>query len=343
MPPRRPRPVAPRPLLPLLGVALLLLASLPAASSAQDVRIPGERLLRGSVEPMSITLDNLPYPHPVHHLPLTMGGEDVRMAYMDVHPRSAANGRTVVLLHGYNFFGEYWAGTIAALRNRGFRVVVPDQIGFGRSSKPIGYYSFHQMAAHTKALLDHLGVEEAAVVGHSMGGMLATRFALMYQESTTHLVLVNMVGMEDSRILRPWRSLEEVYQGILNRTDESVRAGQERYYVEWRPEFEKYVQVHLRWALSAEWPRFAMVRALTSQMMYEQPVVHEFPWVEVPTYILGGAEDGPRFRDIAGGVAEAIPGARIHLLDDVGHNPHLEAPDRFFPELIRFLLEEGEG
>jgi pimeloyl-ACP methyl ester carboxylesterase len=325
------------PVLPVVATALVVLLT-PFSAPAQE-RMPGERLLRGSATPMSIALDNLPYPHPVQHLPLTMGGEDVRMAYMDVQPGSAANGRTVVLLHGYNFFGEYWAGTIAALRNRGFRVVVPDQIGFGRSSKPVGYYSFHQMAAHTKALLDHLGIEEAAVVGHSMGGMLATRFALMYPEATTHLVLVNMVGMEDSRTLRPWRSLEEVYQGILNRTDESVRAGQERYYVEWRPEFEKYVQVHLRWALSTEWPRFAMVRALTSQMMYEQPVVYEFPRVEVPTYILGGAEDGPRFREIAAGVAEAVPDARLLLFDDVGHNPHLEAPDLFFPELVRFLLE----
>lgn len=316
-------------------VILFVLLALPAAG--QD---PGsDPEIATDPDPISIALDNLPYPQPVEHLPLTVQGEDVRMAYMDVAPMGPANGRTVVLLHGYNFFGEYWEGTIEALAAEGFRVVVPDQIGFGRSSKPVIQYSFHLLASHTKQLLDHLGVGEAAVVGHSMGGMLATRFALMYPETTTHLVLVNMVGMEDSRTLRPWRSLEDVYRGILNRTDASVRAGQERYYVEWRPEFEKYVAVHQGWARSSEWPRFAMVRAITSQMMYQQPVVYEFPRVEAPAFVLGGAEDGPRFREVAAASAEALPRGRLLLFDDVGHNPHLEAPDLFHPELIRFLLE----
>ena len=73
------------------------------------------------------------------------------MAYMDVPPAGQANGRTVVLLHGMNFAGFYWAGPIEVLRNDGFRVVVTDQIGFGRSSKPIIPYNFHDMALNTQA------------------------------------------------------------------------------------------------------------------------------------------------------------------------------------------------
>ena len=83
------------------------------------------------VKPTSITLEDVPYPHPVHFMPLTLYGTDVRMAYMDVPAARQPNGHTVVLLHGMNFYGEYWKGTIDVLRNEGFRVVVPDQIGFG--------------------------------------------------------------------------------------------------------------------------------------------------------------------------------------------------------------------
>ena len=88
------------------------------------------------LEPLGLALENHPYPHPVRFFPVTVEGQDLRMAYMDVAPTAAANGQTVLLLHGKNFFGAYWAGTIQALTAAGYRVVVPDQLGFGKSSKP---------------------------------------------------------------------------------------------------------------------------------------------------------------------------------------------------------------
>ena len=82
------------------------------------------------VKPGSITYDDIAYPYPVAYLPLTVYGQDVRMAYMDVPAAGQPNGRTVVLFHGMNFGGFYFSGPIEALRSAGFRVVVPDQIGF---------------------------------------------------------------------------------------------------------------------------------------------------------------------------------------------------------------------
>ncbi|MFX9664923.1 alpha/beta fold hydrolase, partial [Acinetobacter baumannii] len=73
-----------------------------------------------------------------------------------------------------------------------------DQIGFGKSSKPVHYqYSFPTLARHTRALMASLGIERSIVVGHSMGGMLASRFALMYPQAVQHLVLVNPIGLEN--------------------------------------------------------------------------------------------------------------------------------------------------
>src|SRR5688500_5753826 len=83
------------------------------------------------VKPGSITCEDVPYPHPVSYLPMTLYGQDIRMAYMDVPAQGQPNGRTVVLFHGMNFAGFYWGGPIDALRKEGFRVIVPDQIGFG--------------------------------------------------------------------------------------------------------------------------------------------------------------------------------------------------------------------
>lgn len=92
------------------------------------------------------------YPHQLHYLTRSIHGHDVRMGYMDVSPESAgaeSNRPTVVLMHGKNFFGAYWKETIEALTQAGYRVVVPDQVGFGRSSKPDLPYSFHMLAHNT--------------------------------------------------------------------------------------------------------------------------------------------------------------------------------------------------
>ena len=75
---------------------------------------------------------------------------------MDVPPLGQPNGHTVVLFHGNNFAGFYFGALIDALRKEGFRVIVPDQIGYGRSSKPIIPYNFHDMARNTRLILQSL-------------------------------------------------------------------------------------------------------------------------------------------------------------------------------------------
>src|SRR5438270_13778593 len=170
------------------------------------------------VKPGSITYEDVAYPYPVQYVPLTVYGQDVRMAYMDVPPAGPPNGRTVVLFHGMNFGGFYFSGPIEALRREGFRVVAPDQIGFGRSSKPIIPYNFHDMALNTRKLLQFLGVTRTAIVGHSMGGMLAARFAASYPDITERVVLYDPIGLTDVRWERPWRTAEEAYQAAMAQT-----------------------------------------------------------------------------------------------------------------------------
>lgn len=287
---------------------------------------------------VSINMEDVPYPYPVDHLELNLFGQDLRMAYMDVRPAGEPNGRTVVLLHGASYYAMYWQETIEALRHAGFRVVAPDQLGWGRSSKAAIPYSLNLHASNTHRLLEHLGISEAAVAGHSMGGMLATRFALMYPETTTHVVMVNQIGLTDNRKGRDWTDpmpdtdgldLQEIYENRL--------ALEERRVVEWKPEFLEHVRIDWGWRLSAEWPRLALARALNTSARNIDTVVHDWPQIETKALVIAGEEDGPDFPELARNVAESYPNAELVLFPNVGHNPHLEAPELFIPELIRFL------
>lgn len=324
----------------LLAGLILLFSSASAESVATQPK------------PLGITMESYRYPFTVRYLDFEIEDQDVRMGYMDVKPRKA-NGRTVVLMHGKNFFGAYWADTIRFLSEHGFRVVVPDQVGFGKSSKPDIYYTFHLLAHNTKRLLDHLEVNEVAVVGHSMGGMLAARFALMYPSATTQLVLENPIGLEDYRLEVPYKTTEEIYQEVLGYTEQGIRAYHKTYYAKWKDEYKDYVQVHYRWTLSGEYPRLAWASALTYQMVYTQPVVYEFPEIGTPALLIIGQEDRTtlgradvpsevlatlgQYPQLGKETAAALQDARLVELDKVGHVPHLEARQRFHRELLQFL------
>ena len=248
---------------------------------------------------VSISLEDLPHTHPVQYLALTLYGHDVRMAYMDVMPTGAANGQTIVLMHGLNFFPEAWAPTIEVFRKEGYRVVALDQIGFGRSSKPDISYTLNDIARNSKAVLDKIGVSKAVILGHSMGGMTATRFALFYPETTTHLVLVNQIGLEDARLKGPWGGFDAVYKSSLARDWVEIRENIERYFVTWKPEYENYITIHYGWTLSGDWPRLAKIRVSLRQMIYQEPVVYDWPFIKVKTLVIGGEKDAPNFPTLA--------------------------------------------
>jgi pimeloyl-ACP methyl ester carboxylesterase len=333
------------PKIPLL-VAAAVLVSASAAAQPKPAAAPPP----ADVRPGSITCEDCPYPYPSSYLPLTVYGQDVRMAYMDVAPSAAANGHTVMIFHGHNFAGFYFGAIIDALRAEGFRVVVPDQIGYGRSSKPIIPYNFNDMARNTHAILQRLKIDRAMIVGHSMGGMLAARFAALYPSVAERVIIYNPIGLVDTRFGRPPGNVDEAYQRALGATYASVKAGLMRYVAHdekaWTPEFERYARIRYSWTLGAEWPRLAMVQALTGQNLSADPVVYDWANIKAPTLAFGGAEDvlpgtARLFQDRMKVLAETVPGGngKLHLIPGLGHVPHVEAPDQTIPPMIAFLKE----
>jgi pimeloyl-ACP methyl ester carboxylesterase len=200
-------------------------------------------------------------------------------------------------------------------------------------------------ASNTAALLDHLGVSEAAIVGHSIGGQMATRFAFLYPERTTHLVTVNQIGLTDNRAGRGYRPFDGEIDAEpdLQRTYEAAVRTDMRRYVTWKPEFLEHLRIRYGQRLSGDWPRLAYVRALGGNLRSIDTVVDDWPHIRTPTLILGGEIDGPDFPENARRAGEILPNAEVFLIPGVGHNPHEEVPDVVNGELIRFLGTQTAG
>lgn len=241
---------------------------------------------------------NYTYPWPVHYHTLTSQRLNLSMAYMDISPSvgNPSSAQTIVLLHGKNFCGATWEDTARRLVAHNYRVIVPDQIGFCKSSKPPAYqFSLQQLAYNTKSLLQSLNITQTKILGHSMGGMLATRFALMYPDVTTHLILTNPIGLEDWKALGvPWRAIDLLYADELKTNYTSIRNYQQAtYYVNtWKPEYDVWINMLVslyRWG--DEGVTYAYDMALTTDAVLTQPVVYEFGLVKAKTLLLIGMKD----------------------------------------------------
>ena len=308
-------------------------------------------------EAMGIALEGFPYPYPVHFMPLTLEGEDLRLAYMDAPPIGPSTGRTVVLLHGRNFPSSYWEPTIKALTDAGYRVIAPDQIGFGKSSKPGFSYSFDMMARATIALLDSLHVDRFDLVGHSMGGMLAVRLARAYGPRIDHLVLYSPIGLEDYRFYAPPLTDEELAKHERELTADGYRKQLMTNYALSLPSsaIEPFVQLREGIKQSGEYPRWLKSFVASYQMIYAQPVAHEIPLIDRPTLFIMGANDhnapGRPFAPpelqakmgqnaaLAQTLAARMANAKVKVFEGVGHLGHLEATQAFNETLLRFLAQ----
>ncbi|MBB3972961.1 alpha/beta fold hydrolase [Hansschlegelia beijingensis] len=329
-----------------LIAALLGAILLPAAALAADHPSYGPEL------------EGFDYPHEVRRFELVSQGQRLAMAYIDVAP-ARPNGRTVVLLHGKNFCAATYEGVIRALTGAGYRTIAVDQIGFCKSSKPEGYqFSFAQLAANTHALLESLGVRKAAILGHSMGGMLAARYALSYPEATERLVMVNPLGLEDWKAEGvPYATIDALHANELKTSFDTVKAYQTKFYYggEWKPAYDRWVEMNAGMYAGPGRDRIAWIGARTSEMIYAQPVVYEFPRIAVPTTLMIGQDDrtAPGANRAAPEVAKrlgdypalgrraaaSIPGAKLVEFPGLGHAPQIEDPETFEAALLKALAQ----
>ncbi|PSK53150.1 Serine hydrolase-like protein [Elsinoe australis] len=299
------------------------------------------------------------YPFPVHFYNFMSQGQNLSMAYMDVQPTNDAEEQkgTVVLLHGKNFCACTWNETIRVLADDGYRVVAVDQIGFCKSTKPAAYqFSLYQLAFNTNNLLNSLSITNATIMGHSMGGMLSARYALMFPSQTYRLVLVDPLGLENWFALGvPYQSIDKSYKTELNTSYTSIRTYQQSTYYSgnWDPSYDVWVNMLLSIYKGPEGAKFAFNMAATTDMIFTQPWIYETTNITMNTLLVVGDTDNtaigkawapPSVQQLLGHydvlgpkVCAQIEKCTLRAFEGLGHAPQVEDPEAFHGALLEWL------
>jgi len=234
---------------------------------------------------------------------------------------------------------------------------VPDQVGFGKSSKPSGELHFDTLARNTIALLDHLGISKAEIVAHSLGGMLGLRIARAFPERVGHLVLAAPIGLEDYRFYVPPTPAEKILENEDRLTAEGYRMQLENNYSPKIPpeQITPFIDARFNIKGAADYGRWLHAFVSSGQMIYREPVVHEIPLVTTPTLFIMGADDHnapgkpnapealrPKMgqnAELAKALAAQMRDARAEVIGNAGHLVFLDAPAKFNELMLGFLAK----
>ena len=283
-------------------------------------------------------------------------GINLDMAYMYLPSNNKKKG-TVTLLHGKNFNSNYWKEIALKLNSLGYAVLIPDQIGFGKSSKPLNYqYTFETLALNTRKLLDSLNISSTQLIAHSMGGMLASRFSLMYEDIISNLILINPIGLENYLEYVEYKDINFFYNKELQLKPENIINYQKKNYYDgqWNKKYDVLASHLIGWVNGKDWKSLAKISANTYDMIFTGSVIEEFKNFKVPVSLIIGTRDrtGPgrnwkkagviydlgRY-DLLGKRAKKINNnIRLIELNGLGHLPQIEDFEKFYPELDKVLL-----
>jgi len=277
------------------------------------------------------------------------------LKFIDIHGeriavRDAGQGEALLLIHGMAGSSQTWRAIMPQLAKK-YRVVAPDLLGHGQSSKPRSDYSLGAFAVGLRDLLDELGIESATVVGHSLGGGVAMQFLYQHPDYCRRLVLISSggLGQDVGWILRLLSApgAELVMPVIAPRP--VLRAGEAvRSWLSARglrsPRGAEIWNAYS--SFSDPQTRDAFLRTLRSVVDYRGQAVSALNRLqlraEMPTLAIWGEDDDIIPVDHAYAALEARPDCRLEVLPGVGHFAHVEAPVEVAALIDEFISATGQ-
>jgi len=249
-----------------------------------------------------------------------------RMHYLVAGP---SNGPPVVLVHGLGARGDDWTNLAPYFVSAGFRVYMPDLIGYGRSRQPSSFsYSIRDEASVVVAFMDALGLKQVDLGGWSMGGWIAQLVAARHPDRVSRLMLFDSAGLDikpawDTDLFTPQNTAE------LDRLDSLLMPDP--------PAIPAYVSRDLvrRFRQNA----WVIHRALDSMLTAQDVTDNLLPQLHMPVLIVWGSLDRITPPDQAQTIHRLVPQSQLDLIDGCGHLAPLQCADRIGPRVVAFVQQ----
>jgi pimeloyl-ACP methyl ester carboxylesterase len=248
---------------------------------------------------------------------------------MALFTREGGDGDCVaVFLHGFCQSSQYWAPTLERVAAAGMRGVAPDLPGFGQSARESGPYTMSALADAVVRLLDARAIERVALVGGSMGGVVAQQLVLRHPGRVERLLLVATgavmgdpaagLAKADEIAAAPWdeAAVTPIVNGFFHRPPSPADVGRYR-------------------AIALGASKAAAVEAARSNA--QNDTMERIRAIRVPTMIVQGRHDRARTPEHGAAMRDRIPGATLVVIEDAGHTPQLEQADAFHDAALPFL------
>jgi 2-hydroxy-6-oxonona-2,4-dienedioate hydrolase len=248
-----------------------------------------------------------------------------------IHYLEAGSGPVVILLHGLGGSSANWAPNIAPLAQK-YRVLVPDQIGFGKSDKPMLNYRVATLVDFLDGFYKQVGVQKASLVGNSLGGFTAAAFAIAHPEKVDKLVLVDAAGLAITGDLDP-----RVLNGLNPSTRQQVKDLMSLvFYDKQQFSSDMVIDAFLASRVTAG-DQYTIQRFIESIGRGEDMLDGKLAAIKHPTLIIWGREDGLTLLAMGERFNKAIAGSQLLIIEKCGHVPQLEKPAEFNTALAKFL------
>ena len=254
---------------------------------------------------------------------------------MKIHYQEAGSGPAVILLHGLGGDASNWAANIAPL-SKSYRVLVPDQIGFGKSDKPLINYRVATLVDFLDGFMKELGVNRASLVGNSLGGWTAAAFARAHPDKVDRLVLVDAAGYSLDKNVDP---------KSLNLLNPSTRDGVKQvlsvvfYNKEMFANPALTDQFFARKMAAGD--GYTIQRFIDAVIAGQDMLDNTASGINQPTLIVWGRQDALVPLAIGERYHKDIAGSQLLIIDKCGHVPQLEQSGQFNEGLRRFLAGES--
>jgi 2-hydroxy-6-oxonona-2,4-dienedioate hydrolase len=247
----------------------------------------------------------------------------------------AGSGPTVILLHGLGGSSVVWNFNIGPLAEK-FHVVVPDQIGFGKSDKPLVNYRIRTYVDFLDQFCKQLGIEHATLVGNSMGGWIAAMFTASFPDRVDKLVLVDAAGYRPPKDF-DMRSLS----GLNPTTREGMKILVAKVF--YNKAFQSDAGIDQAIAVRMAAGDGYTINSITESIIRGEDFLDDaVKTIKRPTLIVWGRQDGLVPLTDGERFNKDIAGSKMVVIEHCGHVPNAEKAGEFNAALLKFLTESAQ-